>query len=164
MNACRSVWGPTGLAIPARRATGQTIRPAPCRSSRRLPAARKAVRRRGRRGPGRARRRCGAGAGGWVVKEFFLDGVLVEPGDGAQPARDGGASAAAGFQVAGEALDVGPAGGEQAHLVLLAPGRVLAQRAGCCLRSRPTRQRRAGSAGVWTDLTPRSAAVLSKAQ
>src|SRR5260221_127333 len=102
--------------------------------------------------------------GGWVVKEFFLDGVLVEPGDGAQPARDGGASAAAGFQVAGEALDVGPAGGEQAHLVLLAPGRVLAQRAGCCLRSRPTRQRRAGSAGVWTDLTPRSAAVLSKAQ
>jgi hypothetical protein len=46
---------------------------------------------------------------------------------GAQPAGDGGAGAAAGFQVAGEALDVGAAGSEQAHLVVLAPGRVLAQ-------------------------------------
>jgi hypothetical protein len=62
-----------------------------------------------------------------VVEELFLDGVLVEPGDGAQSAGDGGAGAAVGFQVAGEALDVGAAGGEQAYLVLLAPGRVLAQ-------------------------------------
>jgi len=41
MNACRSVCGPTGLAIPARRATRRTIRPAPCRSRRRPSAARK---------------------------------------------------------------------------------------------------------------------------
>jgi hypothetical protein len=34
MNACRSVCGPTGLAIPARTATRRTIRAAPCRSSR----------------------------------------------------------------------------------------------------------------------------------
>ena len=31
------------------------------------------------------------------------------------------------FQVAGEALDVGAAGAEQPQLVVLAPGRVLAQ-------------------------------------
>ena len=65
--------------------------------------------------------------GGRVVEEFFLDGVAVEPGDGAQPAGDGGAGAAAGFQVAGEALDVRAAGAEQAQLVLLAPAGVLAQ-------------------------------------
>gem|GEM_PF-5044174 len=35
MNACLSVCGPTFLLIPARRATLRTIRPAPCRSSRR---------------------------------------------------------------------------------------------------------------------------------
>jgi hypothetical protein len=40
MNACRSVCGPTFLLIPARRATLRTTRPAPCRSSRRLPAVR----------------------------------------------------------------------------------------------------------------------------
>jgi hypothetical protein len=57
-----------------------------------------------------------------MVKQFFLDGVLVEPGDGAQLPGDGGTGAAAGFQVAGEALDVGAAGGEQPDLVLLAPG------------------------------------------
>jgi hypothetical protein len=45
-----------------------------------------------------------------VVEERFLDGVLVEPGDGAQPAGDGGAGA--GFQFAGEGLDVGAADGE----------------------------------------------------
>ena len=48
-----------------------------------------------------------------VIEQFFLDGVPVEPGDGAQPAGDGGPGAAAGFQVAGEALDVGAAGLEQ---------------------------------------------------
>jgi hypothetical protein len=41
MNACRSVCGPTFLAIPARRATRRTIRPAACRSSRRPSGARK---------------------------------------------------------------------------------------------------------------------------
>jgi hypothetical protein len=60
-----------------------------------------------------------------VVKELFLDGVLVEPGDPAQPPGDGGAGA--GFQVAGKALDVGPPGGEQAQVMLVAPARELAQ-------------------------------------
>ena len=40
MNACLSVWGVTVLAIPARRAVLRTIRPAPCRSSRRPSTAR----------------------------------------------------------------------------------------------------------------------------
>ncbi|HEY6315390.1 MAG TPA: hypothetical protein VIY52_31925 [Streptosporangiaceae bacterium] len=52
--------------------------------------------------------------GGWrVLEEFFFDGVLAEPGDGTQPPGDGGAGAAACFQVAGETFDVGAAGGEQ---------------------------------------------------
>jgi hypothetical protein len=51
-----------------------------------------------------------------VIKQFFLDGVLVEPGDGAQPPGDGGPGAAAGLQVAGEALDVGAARLEQADV------------------------------------------------
>ncbi len=62
-----------------------------------------------------------------MVKELFFHGVLIEPGDGAQPAGDGGAGAAAGFQVAGEALDVGAARGEQPQLMVLAPGGILAQ-------------------------------------
>ncbi len=62
-----------------------------------------------------------------MVQELFLDGVPVEPGDGAQPAGDGGAGAAAGLQVAGEALDVGAAGAEQGQVAGLAPGGVLAQ-------------------------------------
>ena len=41
MNAWRSVCGPTGLLIPARQAIRRTIRPAPCRSSRRPSGARK---------------------------------------------------------------------------------------------------------------------------
>jgi hypothetical protein len=41
MNAWRSVCGPTGLLIPARRASRRTIRPAPRRSNRRPSAARK---------------------------------------------------------------------------------------------------------------------------
>jgi hypothetical protein len=40
MNACRSVCGVIGLAIPARRAVRRTICPAPCRPSRRAPGAR----------------------------------------------------------------------------------------------------------------------------
>ena len=62
-----------------------------------------------------------------MVEEFFLDCVTVEPGHGAQPPGDGGTRAAAGFQIAGEELDVGAAGLEQAQLVLLAPARELAQ-------------------------------------
>ena len=38
-----------------------------------------------------------------MVEEFFLDGVPVEPGDRAKAPSDGGAGAAAGFQVAGAA-------------------------------------------------------------
>jgi predicted nucleotidyltransferase len=57
----------------------------------------------------------------------LLDGVPAEPGDGAQPAGDGGAGAAAGFQVAGEALDAGAAGAEQGQVAGLAPAGVLAQ-------------------------------------
>ena len=37
-----------------------------------------------------------------MLEELFFDGVLVEPGDGAQPPGDGGPGAAAGFQFAGE--------------------------------------------------------------
>jgi len=47
--------------------------------------------------------------GGRVVEEPFFDGVLVEPGGGAQPTGDRGPAAAARLQVAGETLDVGPA-------------------------------------------------------
>jgi WD40 repeat protein len=63
-----------------------------------------------------------------VIEQIFFDGVLVEPGDGAQTVGDGGPGAAAGFQVAGEALDVGAACLEQAQVMLLAPAGVLAQR------------------------------------
>jgi len=62
-----------------------------------------------------------------MLEEFFLDGVAVEPCDGAQAAGDGGPGAAAGFQIAGEELDVRAAGLEQAELVLLAPAGELAQ-------------------------------------
>ena len=48
-----------------------------------------------------------------VVEQVFLDGVPVEPGDGAQPAGDGGPGPAAGLQIAGETLDVGAAGLEE---------------------------------------------------
>jgi hypothetical protein len=62
-----------------------------------------------------------------VVEEFFLDGVLVEPGDGAQPPGDGGAGAAAGLQFAGERLDVGAADREQGQGTCPAPAAELAQ-------------------------------------
>ena len=65
---------------------------------------------------------------GWgMLQEFFLDRVFVEPGHRAQPPGDGGAGAPFGFQVAGEALDVGPADGEQRQGVGAAPGGELAQ-------------------------------------
>ena len=62
-----------------------------------------------------------------MIEEVFLDRVPVEPGDCAQPPGDGSPGAAAGFQIAGEALDVGAAGLEQAQLVLLAPAGELPQ-------------------------------------
>jgi hypothetical protein len=62
-----------------------------------------------------------------VLQEFFFDGVPVEPGDRAQPPGDGGAGAAPGFQVTGEAFDVGAADGEQAYGAGTAPGSELAQ-------------------------------------
>ena len=66
-------------------------------------------------------------SGRGVIQEFFFHGVCVEPGDGAQPASDGGAGAAPGFQVAGEAFDVGAADGEQGQGAGAAPGGELAQ-------------------------------------
>jgi hypothetical protein len=39
-------------------------------------------------------------------EKFFLDRIAVEPGDGAQPTGDRGPGPAAGFQIAGEELDV----------------------------------------------------------
>ena len=54
MNACRSVWGPTCLAVPARRVTRRTIRAAPCRSSRRLSQATNGTIAQGRRRVGEA--------------------------------------------------------------------------------------------------------------
>src|SRR5947209_1941829 len=62
-----------------------------------------------------------------AIEQFFLDRVLVEPGDGAQPPGDGGAGPASGFQVPGEALDVGAADGEQGHRAGPAPAGELAQ-------------------------------------
>jgi hypothetical protein len=62
-----------------------------------------------------------------VIEQFFFDGVLVEPGDRAQPPSNGGPRPAVGFQVASEAIDVGAPGLEQPELVLLAPAGVLAQ-------------------------------------
>jgi hypothetical protein len=65
---------------------------------------------------------------GWrVIQEFLLDRVAVEPGDGAQPAGDGGAGPSRGLQVAGEAFDVAAADGEQRQGADAAPGRELAQ-------------------------------------
>ena len=65
--------------------------------------------------------------GGRVLEELFFDGVLVEPGDGAQPPGDGGAGPAAGFQLAGEGLDVGAADREQRQGPGAAPAGELAQ-------------------------------------
>ncbi len=74
-----------------------------------------------------------------MFEQVFLHRVSVEPGDGAQAAGDGGPGTAAGFQVAGEAFDVGAAGLEQSQVVLLAPAGVLAQ---------VQRVRLAGQAGI----------------
>ena len=75
---------------------------------------------------------------GWgVIEEFLLDGVAVEPGDGAQPPGDGGPGAAAGFQVAGETLDVGAASLEQSDVVLPAPAGVWRRSSAYASRVRP---------------------------
>ena len=65
--------------------------------------------------------------GGRVIEEFFFDGIAVEPRDGAEPTGDRGPCAAAGFQVAGETLDVRPPGLKQAQVMLLAPAGELPQ-------------------------------------
>ena len=62
-----------------------------------------------------------------MVQQAFLDGVAVEPGDGAKPPGDGGAGTAAGFQIVGEALDVGAPYLEQEQVMLVAPACLLAQ-------------------------------------
>ena len=62
-----------------------------------------------------------------MLEELFLDRVLVEPGDGAQPAGDGRAGAAAGLEFSGEAFDVGAADGEQGQGAGAAPAGELAQ-------------------------------------
>ena len=62
-----------------------------------------------------------------MSKQLFFDGVPVEPGYRAEPAGDGSPGPAAGFQVAGEALDISAAGLEQMELMLLAPAGELAQ-------------------------------------
>jgi len=74
-----------------------------------------------------------------MIQQVFLDGVAVEPGDGAQPTGDGGPGPAAGFHIARETFDVGPADLEQPQVALLAPGGELAQVQGISL---------AGQAGV----------------
>ena len=62
-----------------------------------------------------------------MLEEFFFDSVAVEPGDGAQPPGDGRPGPAPGFQLSGEALDVGAADGEQVQGAGAAPGGELAQ-------------------------------------
>jgi len=60
---------------------------------------------------------------GWgMLEELLFDGVLVEPGDGAQPPGHGGAGPAPDFEVPGEALDVGAADSEQVQAAGAAPG------------------------------------------
>jgi len=62
-----------------------------------------------------------------VIEEVLLHRIAVEPGDHAQPADDRRPGPPLGFQVAGEALNVGAAGLEQAQMMLVAPARILAQ-------------------------------------
>lgn len=55
-------------------------------------------------------------------EQVFLDGVLVQSGDGGQAARGGGPGPAFGFQVAGAGLDIGATSREQVQAALVAPG------------------------------------------
>ena len=73
-----------------------------------------------------------------VVQELFFDRVFVQPGDGAQPAGNGSAGAAPGFQIPGEAFDVGAAGGEQVQGAGPAPSGELAQVEGVGLSCQAT--------------------------
>jgi hypothetical protein len=73
--------------------------------------------------------------GGRVVEELFLDGVLAEACDGAQPAGDGCPGAAAGLELAGEGIDVGAPDGEQGEGPGTAPAGELAQIQGVGLAS-----------------------------
>jgi hypothetical protein len=68
-----------------------------------------------------------------MLEELLFDRVFVEPGDGAQPPRNGGACSPSCFQVAGEAFDVGAADGEQVQGAGTAPGGELAQVQRVCL-------------------------------
>ena len=65
--------------------------------------------------------------GGRMIEQILPRPRTGRTGDGAQPPGDGGPGAAAGFQVAGGAFDVGATGPEQAELVLVAPAGELAQ-------------------------------------
>jgi hypothetical protein len=62
-----------------------------------------------------------------MLQELLFDGVPVEPGDGAQPPGDSRPGAATGFQVPGEAFDVGAADSEQREGPGAAPGGELPQ-------------------------------------
>jgi len=73
-----------------------------------------------------------------MVQEFLLHRVLAEPGDGAQPAGDGGPGTAPGFQLPGKAFDVGPADREQRKGADAAPAGELAQVQGVRLARQPT--------------------------
>ena len=61
-----------------------------------------------------------------MIDELFFDGVLIEPGDGAQPPGDSRAGPTPGLQLTSEGLDVGAADGEQGLGAGAAPGRELA--------------------------------------
>jgi hypothetical protein len=72
-----------------------------------------------------------------MLEELFLDRVLVEPGDGAKPPRDRGPGAASGFEIAGEAFDVGATDGEQVQRAGAAPAGELVQVQAYASRVRP---------------------------
>ena len=87
-----------------------------------------------------------------MVEELFLDGVLAEPGDRAQPPGHRGPCPARGLKVPAEALDVGPAHAEQRQAVVMAPAGELAQvqRVGLAVRPEyparnPAKASRSGS-------------------
>jgi hypothetical protein len=62
-----------------------------------------------------------------VIEKLLFDGIAVEAGDSAQAPGDSGASPAASFEVATEALDVGASRPEEVDAVLLAPRDELAK-------------------------------------
>jgi hypothetical protein len=62
-----------------------------------------------------------------VLEELLFDGVLVEPGDGAQPPGHGGPGPPSGFQFTGERLDGSAADREQRQRPGAAPAGELAR-------------------------------------